>query len=206
MPTSTIYLIRHAQSRPSARTRDAEWPLSDRGARQAEALGGLLSPLGIGELWSSPYRRCLRTIDPFARRTDLVVRVHDGLRERNIVGGISEDFAAVWERSWEDLDFAMPGCESSTAAMERFVAAVDEIRGAAEADTIAICAHGNVIGLFLHHIDRANGRAEAEALTNPDVLRIGLTDGRFTWDRAFELPGLDDIARHPAETRFDPAD
>ena len=197
----TIYLIRHAQSRPSDDTPEAQWPLSDRGARQAESLASLLEPLGIVEVWSSPYLRCQRTIEPFAQRAGSDVHVHDGLRERKIVHGISDDFAAICNRSWQDFDFALSGCETSAAAQARFVAAIDEIVKQTDADPLGVCSHGNVIGLFLHHVDRACGRPEAEALTNPDVLRIRFVDGRHAWDRSFGLPALSAIATHHSDTR-----
>jgi hypothetical protein len=55
--------------------------------------------------------------------------------------------------------------------------------------------------LFLNHIHPAFGRDEAEALTNPDVVRIS-ADGRFVWDQEFRLPGLENIATNHSETPF----
>ncbi len=191
---TTIYLIRHAQSHPSIRMQDSQWPLSTRGRAQAEALSLLLEPLGIRELWSSPYRRCLETVAPFAKRAGLRFQLHDGLRERNIAGGIVDNFSEIWSKSWKDFGFALPGCESSTVAQARFVQTVGEILRTSDAATIGVCAHGNVLGLLLNHIDEANGRAETESLLNPDVLRVLVADDQITWDRTFRLPGIKSLA------------
>jgi len=200
MTTTTVYLIRHAQSQPSIEIQDPQWPLSARGREQAKALSLLLEPLGIAELWSSPYRRCLKTVAPFARHTGLRVLSHEGLHERDISGGIVANFTEIWNRSWADFDYALPNRESSRAAQRRFVNAFCEVLDRSEATTLGICAHGNVIGLLLNRIDPAYGRAESEALTNPDVLRILATDGKLHWDRSFQLPGLAGLATDHSDT------
>jgi len=59
--TTRVILVRHAQSAPDRARPEAEWPLSDVGRRQAEALVPVLEALGVERLASSPY---LRAIDP----------------------------------------------------------------------------------------------------------------------------------------------
>lgn len=80
MTTTIVFLIRHAQSHPMARTAHSEWPLSELGRKQAQRLGELLLPLGIERLVSSPFTRCLQTIRPFAERAGLKIVIQDGLR------------------------------------------------------------------------------------------------------------------------------
>ena len=198
---TTIYLIRHAQMHPSPSLHYSEWPLSTVGLGQAEKLGGLLEPLGIEALFSSPFLRCLQTVQPFADKAGMDINVKDDLRERLLVQGIVDNFIEIWRRSWDDFNFAMPGCESSLDAQKRFVAAIEDILARHTYETIGISAHGNVISLLLNHIDPTFGREQAEELTNPDVVRV-LADGRFVWDQEFRLPGLENIATHHLDTPF----
>ena len=198
---TTIYLIRHAQMHPSPSIHYSEWPLSTVGQGQAEKLCGLLEPLGIEVMFSSPFLRCLQTVQSFADKAGIDINVKDDLRERLVVQGIVDDFSKIWRRSWDDFNFAMPGCESSLDAQKRFAAAVEDILAGNKRETIGISAHGNVIGLFLNHIHPAFRRDEAEALTNPDVVRV-LADGRFVWDQEFHLPGLENIATNHLETPY----
>ena len=198
---TTIYLIRHAQMHPSPSIHYSEWPLSTVGQGQAEKLCGLLEPLGIEVMFSSPFLRCLQTVQSFADKAGIDINVKDDLRERLVVQGIVDGFSKIWRRSWDDFNFAMPGCESSLDAQKRFAAAVEDILAGNKRETIGISAHGNVIGLFLNHIHPAFRRDEAEALTNPDVVRV-LADGRFVWDQEFHLPGLENIATNHLETPF----
>jgi len=203
MATTTVYLIRHAQSHPSARIPHSDWPLSDRGRRQADRLAGLLLPLGIQRLVSSPFARCVQTVGPFAERAALDVALRDDLRERYMAIGFDDDFQAAWRRSWEDFDYARPEGESSRDAQKRFVDAMDEILCEHAGHTICVCAHGNVIGLYLNHVDDRNGREAAERLTNPDVLRIRADGRTVEWDRSFRLEGLAGLSSDPTETPMD---
>jgi 2,3-bisphosphoglycerate-dependent phosphoglycerate mutase len=199
----TLYLVRHAQSRPKASQHHSRWELSARGFEQAKQLAHLLQPLRIRKIFSSPYTRCLQTVTPFAAAGDVQVTVVDGLRERLVARGFVENFGEIWEKSWEDFDYAPPGCESSSEAQNRFVDAVANIADSAGPGPSAISTHGNVIGLFLNWIDRKAGLQECEMLMNPDVIRIVKRDREFIWDRDFRLQGLADIATDFRETPFE---
>ena len=94
-----IYLIRHAQSHPSTSLDYSKWPLSAVGQIQAEKLGDLLDPLGIEVLFSSPFARCLRTVQPFAGKAGLDVVVKEDLRERLVAKEIMRNFQEIWRRS-----------------------------------------------------------------------------------------------------------
>jgi 2,3-bisphosphoglycerate-dependent phosphoglycerate mutase len=197
-----IYLVRHAQSFPSSRIPEREWPLSGHGHRQAAGLVPLLDTLGIDRILSSPYRRCLDTIGPFARSARLELAIREPLHERILAPSVRTDFRELWERSWTDRTFALPGCESSLDAQSRFVEAIRSI-AAVETGTVAVCAHGNVIGLLLDHLRPDLGRTPADRLRNPDVVRLDATGGQLVWDEAYALPGLRAIATDAAETPID---
>ncbi len=200
MTRKTAYLIRHAQSHPSSKVAEPDWPLSKLGCQQAERLGPLLESLNISRMYSSPYLRTLSTIDPFVKRTGMDLVVDPELRERKVAVGIREDFPEVWRRSWEEFSFALPGCESSLQAQRRFVEAVNRIVRQETSSTIGISAHGNVIALLLNHVEPDYGWREADRLRNPDVVKLDVIGNGLTWDRDFGLPGIDDIVTPHQET------
>ena len=195
----TLYLVRHAQCLPKKSRPFSDWSLSMVGARQAEELASLLSPLEITNVFSSPFVRTLETARPFAQKHGLVIRVVDDLRERLLTNEAGLPSDEVWRKSWEDFSFCLPGCESSLAAQARICRAIGGIAQSAKG-TSAIFTHGNVIPLFLNALRRTVGRADAEALTNPDVLKIRWGGGAFAWDRTFRLPGLAHIATDHRQT------
>ncbi|HEV7215096.1 MAG TPA: phosphoglycerate mutase family protein [Chloroflexota bacterium] len=72
-----LYLIRHGKAGDPERWRgdDRERPLTKNGRRQAEALSELFQHDPIKCILSSPYRRCLETVAPLARRLGLSVAI-----------------------------------------------------------------------------------------------------------------------------------
>ena len=182
---TTLYLIRHAQSRPHPDQTEADWPLSEVGEAQARGLADVLRPLGIQRLYCSPYRRCRDTLAPFAAEAGLAVISDDGLRERRIAGVWMSDFRDVWRRSWQDFSYALEGGESSWACRERVAAAAEAIAARHPGETIGLGSHGNAIGLLLNYVDPAFGLREASGLRTPEIVKVGRRGGRFFWDRTF---------------------
>jgi 2,3-bisphosphoglycerate-dependent phosphoglycerate mutase len=202
--SSTLYLIRHAQSMPKQSELFSQWGLSLFGMRQAAALAVLLEPLGIARVYSSPFVRSIETAKPLADNIGVNICMVDGLRERQPIIDkglpLGAEWYQAWCHAWEDFAFAPPGCESSTAAQERIVQAIDGIvqKGASVA---AVFTHGHVMALFLNAVTGGMfSREDAERLTNPDVMRVEWKDGEFSWDRDFRLPGLEKIRTQHGET------
>ena len=90
---TTIYLVRHGdrfdyanieQWAANAALLEVEArdpPLSGLGFEQARAAAGVLAPLGITHILSSPYLRALQTAQQLAHVTGLSILVEDGLSE-----------------------------------------------------------------------------------------------------------------------------
>jgi phosphohistidine phosphatase SixA len=70
-----IYLVRHAHagSKKAWTGDDRLRPLDGRGRRQAEALSRALAKTKVTRILSSPYIRCLQTVEPLAAPKHLVV-------------------------------------------------------------------------------------------------------------------------------------
>lgn len=81
--TGTLWLVRHAAAGDRNKwTRDDRLrPMTKKGRRQAEAIADLLAPRGIERIVSSPYDRCVQTVEPLAARTGAEVEISDALAE-----------------------------------------------------------------------------------------------------------------------------
>jgi phosphohistidine phosphatase SixA len=85
-----ILLVRHASagSRLTWEGDDRERPLDDRGENQARGLVSLLARFEIDAILTSPYRRCVQTIEPLAaaRLLPVELRVELGEAEQYAAG------------------------------------------------------------------------------------------------------------------------
>lgn len=182
MRATRLLLIRHASAAPQADVPEADWPLSDEGRRQANALAAELVSHGIDAIWSSPYRRAVATLRPFADEHGHDIRIDHDLRERHFSPTWIEDFETPLRRSFDDHHFALPGGESGHQCRARFKAALARIADAHSGDTVAIATHGNAIALTLSAIDPSLGFDFWKSIRNPDLFVLEW-DGALRWLR-----------------------
>ena len=80
-----IFLVRHAHAgnRSTWIGDDVIRPLSDKGHRQAALVAERLARHNPSVLWTSPYLRCLQTLQPLSELTGLVVEQDDRLAEES---------------------------------------------------------------------------------------------------------------------------
>ena len=75
------FLIRHAHAGTRGAAADDTRELSERGRVQSNAVAVLLADLGIVSILTSPFTRCVQTVEPLASRLGLTVTVDAGLAE-----------------------------------------------------------------------------------------------------------------------------
>jgi 8-oxo-(d)GTP phosphatase len=87
-------LVRHGSAGDPAEWEgdDRERPLDERGRRQAEALVEALEGFDIERIVSSPYLRCVQTVEPLARARGLELELDEALGAHRL-----EDVPAVLE-------------------------------------------------------------------------------------------------------------
>lgn len=80
---ATFYVVRHAKagSRSLWSGDDRRRPLTKKGLKQAEDLVEVFAGLDIGGVFSSPFLRCMQTVEPLAEARKLRVRSESGLAE-----------------------------------------------------------------------------------------------------------------------------
>jgi phosphohistidine phosphatase SixA len=80
---TAIHLIRHAKAKNRLEWSEPDElrPLTKRGRREAEALAKRLREEPLTRLVSSPFVRCLQTLEPLAHALDLPIETTDLLAE-----------------------------------------------------------------------------------------------------------------------------
>ena len=79
----TVLMVRHARagSRKHWSGPDIERPLSKKGRRQAEGLVDMLTRYPVKRILSSPYVRCVQTVEPLAEKLRLPIEGRPELAE-----------------------------------------------------------------------------------------------------------------------------
>ncbi len=80
-----LYRHAHAGSRKRWVGDDSARPLSDKGRLQAGRVADRLEPFGIDKILSSPYDRCVQSVEPLADRLARPIESLSGLEEGNPV-------------------------------------------------------------------------------------------------------------------------
>ena len=80
---SAVHLIRHAKAknRQTWEEPDHLRPLTKRGRREADAIAARLGEEPLTRLVSSPFVRCVQTLEPLAVALDLPIETTDALAE-----------------------------------------------------------------------------------------------------------------------------
>lgn len=191
MPTpTTCYFVRHAQSAPSRQQAHLEWPLSILGQEQAQQLVAVLSPLKPSTVYSSPYRRCLETLAPFATSSGLVLQQAPELQEKVTSLGFRKDFSALYRQSWTYRNFALAGTESSRVCQQRMLTFTKNLATVHPGETLVLGSHGHALALLLNACDERFGYQEALAIHNPDIFKIIVTKDALAWDQTFTFTDL----------------
>ena len=78
-----LYVVRHAKAgeRRLWHGDDIERPLSKKGWKQSELIGRRLAKLAPTKLVSSPYVRCVQTLEPLSELIDTSIEIDQRLRE-----------------------------------------------------------------------------------------------------------------------------
>ena len=88
----TFYVIRHAKagSRGNWTGDDRLRPLSKKGQKQAEDLLGQFESCPVKSIFSSPYLRCMQTVEPLSRARKVQVKSTIELAEGHGLDGLNE--------------------------------------------------------------------------------------------------------------------
>ena len=100
LPASALYVIRHAKAgiRAAWSGPDEERPLTRRGRKQARRLVERFQGLDIQRILSSPFVRCMQTVEPLAEARGLPVEVAPELREGASVDELLRGLATFGDR------------------------------------------------------------------------------------------------------------
>ena len=156
-------LVRHGQTgwNKEARFRGrVDIELDEMGVRQAEATAERLAGCEATAVFSSPLKRAMMTAEPVARRLGLEVAPLEGINDMDFgswegrsvdeVRKRDEELFDQWRRSPDVI--RIPGGETLDEVRQRVAAALDELSGRYENDTVVLVTHRVVCKVLLCYL------------------------------------------------------
>ncbi|WP_244442984.1 histidine phosphatase family protein [Candidatus Phaeomarinobacter ectocarpi] len=173
--------MRHAKAGQPTGVPEPDWPLTDEGERQAEALASFLAAQGIDHIYASPFLRVQQTVAPTANRTGDHVHILEDLKERRLAETPIDDFVSALRDSFTDDTLRLPGGETLIECRTRVRRVIDHISARHAGQTIAVCSHGAAIASLISDLDDVDGFDLWQSLTNPHVIELTVHDGTYGW-------------------------
>lgn len=187
-PVTQVYFVRHAEPNYHNHV-DPERELTPRGLADRALVTDFLRDKGINAVFSSPYRRAVDTVKPFAEEARLPIEHVQDFRERRIDSVWIEDFDAFCRRQWADFDYHLTDGESLHEVQTRNVAALERLLHSHAGQRIVIGSHGTAISTVLNRYDPSFGHAQFEAIRRvmPWIVRLDFDGMNFLRWEGFSL-------------------
>jgi 2,3-bisphosphoglycerate-dependent phosphoglycerate mutase len=201
-----MYLIRHGQTEANVLHQlvgSTDVPLDPIGLVQAERVAERMAPISLDAILSSPLQRALTTARVIGDRVGLTPRPVDGLVEldfgqlegRTLTHMIEQHpELAIRLANFDDLDVEWPGGETRRGFHARVSAAFLAILEEYSQHTVAVVAHGGVIGSFLAYLEGGQANDFVRyAVFNCSVTHIVVTRDQTLVHCWNDVSHLDDV-------------
>lgn len=158
-----VYFVRHAEPNYSNRN-DFERELTEKGMMDRELVTQYLSDKNIDVVISSPYKRAVDTIKPFAKMFEHEIEIIDDFRERRVDSSWIEDYKAFSKAQWADFSYKLADGEALGEVQERNIAALFDIVSRYKNKNIVVGSHGTALATIINYFDKNFGYEEFEMI------------------------------------------
>lgn len=147
---TTVYFVRHCQSKAGWKESDSIRPLTERGMRDSAFVTLAMRDTRLDYCICSPYIRSMDTIRGCALEHGLEIHTDKRFGER--IGGIGNDERALAMR-WADHDYHEIGGESINEVQRRNVEGLYELLEKHADESILFGTHGTALSVILNHYE-----------------------------------------------------
>lgn len=185
-----LILVRHGETDSNKRGTYLGWTdveLNSNGIRQACAIRDRLKPVKVDAIYSSPFKRTVKTAEIINENYGLEIIISDNLKERNFgiwddltFEEISSKYPAECRKWFEDwINFRMKNGESAKDTYDRVVAFVEEIINSKKEGRCLIVTHLGTIRFMLSYLmgmkieDSWKFRVDNCSITKVEIREIG---------------------------------
>ena len=168
---TNIYFVRHAEpdyENHNDRLRD----LTAKGAEDAKKLADYFMDKNIDMVLSSPYRRAVNTVQPFARAVFMPIVAVEDFCERAVADEWIADWNEFSKNQWKDFNYKLPGGESLNEVKERVIRGFEWVLAQYKGKNVVVGSHGTALAVLLNYLDPAFGYEQLKEMTMPWVVCV----------------------------------
>jgi 2,3-bisphosphoglycerate-dependent phosphoglycerate mutase len=143
----------------------------------------------IHAVLSSPYRRAVDTVRPFAEARGMEIERIEAFRERRVDSVWIDDFNAFARRQWADFSYKLADGECLREVQVRNIAGVMRVLREYEGKRVVIGGHGTSISTVLNHFDPTFGYEGFESIRRlmPWIVRLDFDGETFLGMEKFNI-------------------
>lgn len=185
---TTLYYVRHAE--PDYNVHDDETrPLTQNGELAAHRVASYFENKGIEIVLSSPYKRAVDTIKPYADKTGLEIRKVFDFRERKIDSCWIEDFKGFTQNQWADFDYKLSDGESLGEVQSRNISALKRTLEEHAGKRIIIGSHGTALSTIINYYDPTFGYDDFNRIRTlmPWIVKFTFEDNALKTIEKFDI-------------------
>jgi len=150
---TTVYFIRHAKPDFSIKD-DLIRPLTFEGMEKSNELVKLFMDIKIDNIYSSPFKRSIQTIEPIAKNKNIEIKIVNDFRERKIYNDWIDDIEGFHKKQWDDFNYKLPDGESLSDVQKRNIKELEKILLENKEKTIIIGTHGTALSAIINYYDK----------------------------------------------------
>lgn len=169
-----LIMVRHAKVNYTPE--DKERALSKEGEEQRKDVFKILKDKHIDKIYSSPFKRAIDTIKPYADYKGMEINIVDDLRERKVSDVFIDDFETFSTNQWNDFDYKIEKGESLREVQQRGLRAIEEILKENRGKTLVVGTHGTFLGVLLNHYENKCDFNFWKKLKMPAIITITYND------------------------------
>ena len=161
-----IYFVRHAEPDLTTNRDDRTRTLTEKGRKDCALVTKYLQNKDISVVLSSPFRRSVDTVAPFAESQGLTIELIEDFRERKVDSVWIDDFNEFKRKQWEDFSYKLSDGECLNEVQERNIAALKEVLKQHKDKNIAVGTHGTALSMIINYYDNTYGLEDFNAMAN----------------------------------------
>ena len=174
-----IYFVRHAEPNYSNHN-DIFRELSPRGMVDRELVTDFLADKHIDIVISSPFKRAIDTIVPFAEEKGLEIEIIEDFRERKVDSCWIEDFSEFSRKQWEDFEYKLTDGECLHEVQKRNISALKSVLERYSGKNIVVGSHGTALSTVINYYDSSFGYDDFENIRKrmPWIVEFDFDDNK----------------------------